>query len=194
MIRFLIYSPTYDDCPRWLVSRLFGLVLVRTRSFWREIVNRNSKSRSWRNQSKDHDGSSDRERTSRDRHDQDSGREIVNQDGNSKSRSRWNQSKDQDGSSDRVRLTPTFLAAKWTNTSPEKPITDISVGWAVDHKPYHLTLLKITLHRFWVWVGNVKQCRPKLFFGAVRVWAKLGDTVYDLESKRYWLPPKSRLC
>ena len=37
---------------------------------------------------------------------------------------------------------PRFLAAKWTKTSPEKPIADISRGWALDHNAYHLTLLK----------------------------------------------------
>ena len=58
------------------------------------------------------------------------------------------------------------MAAKLTNPSPEKPITDISVGWDVEHFPYHLTLLKLAPHHFWVRVGNVKRCRPKLFFGA----------------------------
>ena len=33
------------------------------------------------------------------------------------------------------------------NPSPEKPITDISVGWDVEHFPYHLTLLKLAVHR-----------------------------------------------
>ena len=46
-----------------------------------ETKDGNSKSRSRWNLSKDHDGGSDPERTSRDRHDQDSGREIVNRRG-----------------------------------------------------------------------------------------------------------------
>ena len=43
-----------------------------------ETKDRNSKSRSRRNLSKDHDGGCDPERTSRDRHDQARGREISN--------------------------------------------------------------------------------------------------------------------
>ena len=51
----------------------------------------------------------------------------------------------------------------------EKAKLVLAVGWAVDHFPYHLTLLKLAPHHFWVRVGNVKRCRPKLFFGALGV-------------------------
>ena len=33
--------------------------------------------------------------------------------------------------------------------------TDLIVGWAVEHFPYHLTLLKLAVHRFLGWVGSV---------------------------------------
>ena len=43
-----------------------------------------------------------------------------------------------------------------------RPTGAINVGWALDHFPYHLTLLKIALHRSWVRVGNVARTLPTL--------------------------------
>ena len=40
-----------------------------------------------------------------------------------------------------------FWRQTGTNASPDQPIKDSSIGWVVDHFPYHLTLLKRELHR-----------------------------------------------
>ena len=64
------------------------------------------------------------------------------------------------------RISSLTYVALTSNNVTEKAKLVLAVGWAVDHKPYHLTLLKLALHHFRVWVGTVKRCRPKLFFGA----------------------------
>ena len=33
-----------------------------------------------------------------------------------------------------------FMAAKWTNTSPEQPMGAINLVWAIHHFPYHLKM------------------------------------------------------
>ena len=39
----------------------------------------------------------------------------------------------------------------------------------------------LLVHHFWVWVGTVFSCQLKPESGALRVWAKLGDTENDLQ-------------
>ena len=106
-----------------------------------------------------------------------------------------------------------FLAAKWTNTSPEQPITDISVGWAVEHFPYHLTLLKsrsaplsgLSRHRFIVptqpqnwctaslskvrWYGKCSTSQPTL----ISVIGFSGEGFINFAAKKFGASQPSRV-
>ena len=74
-----------------------------------------------------------------------SDRKLKTEEGNPKFRSQRNLSKDHDRGSDsertwRPRHVCGFLAAKWTNTSPEQPTGAINLVWAIHHFPYHLKM------------------------------------------------------
>ena len=103
--------------------------------------------------------------------------------------------------------------AKWTNTSPEQPITDISVGWAVEHFPYHLTLLKsrsaplsgLSRHRFIVptqpqnwctaslskvrWYGKCSTSQPTL----ISVIGFSGEGFVNFAAKKFGASQPSRV-
>ena len=87
-----------------------------------------------------------------------------------------------------------FMAAKWTNTSPEQPTGAINLVWAIHHFPYHLKMSFGPARRLGLghlgsrYLNQIywPKCRagPKLIFER-KVWGK-----FVLNGQTHWLPPK----